>query len=391
MIQLMELIKGIYTMTYFYSKYIYPLQSKITLSKKLKFYLDNPKTKNEIEEVKTKIEATTDEMGSVIKGIDINKYPIVDINSLVDYMIKTFPENDSYSQSFVNKHKDCDVFELLARMWIIVRVDKEVIKAIIREQKKEKSVFEDRGMIYVPYVSPESIIFNKLRGYCILLGLLTNSDEYFDEGETTLLMSTDFYKMPGDLSGKIFAHGMNYFDLEKMGLARFRTFPEIEDILISYAQKIDNVIEHANKDKLLYVANLLTVASEYSMDSRASLLILVSIIEMLLTHSPDYRRFNVEDSISKQFQLKIAILLHEQDKSRNLSKIKQKIKNLYNIRSKIAHGDFKELDRILKKKTEYQHPDIYFGDLNQELYFIIKVIIQKYIDDKEFIEFLKES
>jgi len=377
-------------MTYFYSKYIYPLQSKITLSKKLKFYLDNPKTKNEIEEVKTKIDAST-EMGSVIKGIDINKYPIVDINSLVDYMIKTFPENDSYSQSFVNKHKDCDVFELLARMWIIVRVDKEVIKAIIREQKKEESVFEDRGLIYVPFESPESIIFNKLRGYCILLGLLANSDEYFYEGGTTLLMSTDFYKMPGDLSGKIFAHGMNYFDLEKMGLARFRTFPEIKDIVISYAQKIDNVIEHANKDKLFYVANLLTVASEYSMDSRASLLILVSIIEMLLTHSPDYRRFNVEDSISKQFQLKIAILLHEQDKSQNLSKMKKKIKNLYNIRSKIAHGDFKELDRILKKKTEYEHPDIYFADLNQELYFIIKVIIQKYIDDKEFIEFLKES
>ena len=378
-------------MAYFYSRYIYPLQSKITLSKKLKFYLDNPRTQNEIEEVKTKIEATTDEMGSIIEGIDINKYPIVDINTLVDFMIKTFPESDSYSQSFVNKHKGCDVFELIARMWIIVRVDKEVIKAIIREQKKEESVFEDRGLIYVPFESPESIIFNKLRGYCILLGLLANSDEYFYEGGTTLLMSTDFYKMPGDLSGKIFAHGMNYFDLEKMGLARFRTFPEIKDIVISYAQKIDNVIEHANKDKLFYVANLLTVASEYSMDSRASLLILVSIIEMLLTHSPDYRRFNVEDSISKQFQLKIAILLHEQDKSQNLSKMKKKIKNLYNIRSKIAHGDFKELDRILKKKTEYEHPDIYFADLNQELYFIIKVIIQKYIDDKEFIEFLKES
>lgn len=392
-IQLMQQIKGIYTMTLFYSRYIYPLKSKITLSKKLKFYFDNPKSQSEINKVKTQIKANTDETGSIFKGIDIdiNKYPTVDINFLVDLMIKNLSKNDSHFQSFINKHKDCDVFELLARMWIIIRVGKEVINGITKAQEEEEIVFKDKGLTYIPYESLESITFNKLREYCLLLGLLTSSDEYFYEGGASLLESTDFFKMPGNLSGIIFAHGMDYYDLEKMGIGRLKPFPEIKDTVISYAQKIDNVIEHSNKDKLLYVANLLSAASEYSIDLRASLLILVSIIEMLLTHSPDYRRFNVEDSISKQFQLKIAILLHEQDKSKNLSKIKQKIKHLYNVRSKIAHGDFKELDKIVKKKTEYQHPDLYFGDLNQELYSIIKVIIQKYLDDKQFIEFLKKS
>ena len=46
-------------------------------------------------------------------------------------------------------------------------------------------------------------------------------------------------------------------------------------------------------------------------DDSLILLSLVSIIEMLITHNPENSRFNVEESISRQFINKTTFLLYE--------------------------------------------------------------------------------
>jgi hypothetical protein len=72
---------------------------------------------------------------------------------------------------------------------------------------------------------------------------------------------------------------------------------------------------------------------------------LVAIIEFVLTRNPDFSRFNVEDSINKQFQLKTFVLAERVTASGktfgsiDFAAVNSSLKNLYNIRSKIAHGD----------------------------------------------------
>ncbi len=82
-----------------------------------------------------------------------------------------------------------------------------------------------------------------------------------------------------------------------------------------------------------------------------NVVLLTSIIEFMLTRNPDFNRFNVEDSINKQFQLKASLLIYQNDKKRNLLKIKEDLKNIYNLRSIIAHGDFENLKKLIKKKS----------------------------------------
>ena len=60
---------------------------------------------------------------------------------------------------------------------------------------------------------------------------------------------------------------------------------------------------------------------------------LISIIELLLTHSPNNNRFNVEDSINKQFQLKAGIVINKYDKTQ-LAEIRNRLKYFYSLRFK---------------------------------------------------------
>ena len=116
-------------------------------------------------------------------------------------------------------------------------------------------------------------------------------------------------------------------------------------------------------------------------------LMLVSIIEFLLTHSPDTSRFNVEDSIRKQFQLKAGVIISEHFKDK-LSFIANNLKKMYDIRSMIAHGNFFEIEKFVKMKKKDKEFD--FFDLVEELFNYVSIIIKAYIENPNYIESLKK-
>lgn len=132
--------------------------------------------------------------------------------------------------------------------------------------------------------------------------------------------------------------------------------------------------EQTPKEKLLFVGNLLRVILHETYDTKVKLLLLVSIIEFLLTRNPNFDRFNVEDSISKQFTLKAATLIYLNDKQRSLEKIRDDLKVIYAQRSNIAHGNY-----ISQEEEE--------GYLNslQLLYVYIKAILEEYLIDRNFV------
>lgn len=76
---------------------------------------------------------------------------------------------------------------------------------------------------------------------------------------------------------------------------------------------------------------------------------LISLIELLITHNPDSGRFNIEESITKQFVGKMLLILYENDNKIDSEKLKKELKFTYSIRSAIAHGDYINLEQQLNK------------------------------------------
>jgi uncharacterized protein YqgQ len=114
-------------------------------------------------------------------------------------------------------------------------------------------------------------------------------------------------------------------------------------------------------------------------------LILTSVIELLVTRNPDTSRFNVEDSINKQFQLKASILVYLNNKETDIEDVKKRLKTIYQQRSNVAHGNFSEIDKVTKKEGMHG----YYDSLISDLYAYNRAIIEEYLKDTKFVEFIK--
>lgn len=131
-----------------------------------------------------------------------------------------------------------------------------------------------------------------------------------------------------------------------------------------------------------------------SMYSTYNFVGMVSIIELLLTHNPNYNRFNVEDSITQQFTQKTLFLLYLSDNSIDLDFFKILLKTIYGIRSNIAHGSIcticakgNTFYNYIKsnKSTEFESytidEQLYFF---RKLYYITCRVIEMYIKHRDF-------
>lgn len=171
---------------------------------------------------------------------------------------------------------------------------------------------------------------------------------------------------------------------------RWHFYPKIKDALTQASALLENNLDK-NENKLLYIGDTLRISANNRADKKIQLVMLVSIIELLLTHNPDFKRFNIEDSISKQFILKSSILIYLQNKSKDINSIKSRLKTIYSIRSAIAHGNFKEVDKFIKNLSKKEGQEEYFEDLITDLHQYIKCILNQFLSDSSFVEFLKEN
>ena len=139
----------------------------------------------------------------------------------------------------------------------------------------------------------------------------------------------------------------------------------------------------------MYIANLLKTVEHDISDEKFKLVTLVSVLELLLAHSPKYNRFNVEDSINKQFRLKTSALVYLNDKSRDLDHIDHRLKTIYSLRSNISHGNFKAVQRYIDNLSRRGGEEEYFSDLLSDTYTFIRAVLIEYLKDSNFVEFLK--
>lgn len=140
-------------------------------------------------------------------------------------------------------------------------------------------------------------------------------------------------------------------------------------------------------DALEYAGETLDAVRDTS-NSKFKLVLLVSIFEMLLTHNPDFRRFNVEDSISRQFLLKTAVLLDRAGRT-DLELVKRSLKKLYDLRSAIAHGDFARVAKVLQVGKNREDSEV--ADQVSLAYNYLRSTIRQLLLSPDYVRFLKEN
>jgi hypothetical protein len=144
--------------------------------------------------------------------------------------------------------------------------------------------------------------------------------------------------------------------------------------------KISLSQKQSTEQKIIHVGNQLRISYNHTNDPELMLILLVGIIEYLLTRNPDSNRFNVEDSINKQFRLKTAIAINADNHLLKLNELNQTLADIYDQRSNIAHGNFIE---------NYSQKEIVNSVL--KLYQYLKHILNTFISNRELIEYLKDS
>ena len=306
-------------------------------------------------------------------------------------------ERSNYVSNYFERNKKKSLIDILCGMWIIVRYGNEDDGFETFEDDREK-VFQ---MLFSRPDSDFVNNFNDLSYYCHILSLLANDFEDEYNGDTFLL-SNSFYDLfmssvNANISETIELFLSNNF-LLKTGnyIKTWLYWLDGQEYLKSCVRRLDSLIvqgfiaekgkklrpsqQQSPKEKLLHIGKRLKTSYEHNKDPELVLLLLVGNIEYLLTRNPDTNKFNVEDSIGKQFRLKCGIIIHKQNEGIDLVQLNDELREIYDQRSDLAHGNYNKdfnLDKIIKS--------VY------SLYSFNKYMINEYIEDIVLIEYLKDN
>ncbi|WP_299584668.1 hypothetical protein [uncultured Sunxiuqinia sp.] len=378
-------------MTFALTKYIFPIQQEICLSNKLGFVLDNPRTPEEIAIVRNYISESIDDRDRS------EQTSLAPISIRLGISLSDLKANiEGYSLDYYNQNPEKSLLDILSETWIIIRFKEHEEFSKILENKDE--------LIHVMLTNNDSEYakeFKALSSYCHLVSLLIENDSHY-HGESFLLNKNPydifFSNKNTDVYETVEAFTNTNFSLksDEERQKNWKYWLDIhEEILIAVSQ-LESLIEQGiyqergkklrisqrqtPLQKLLHMGGILKTSYDNVRDPELMLLLLVSIIEYLITRNPDTSRFNVEDSISKQFKLKCATLIHNQDKDYKLQELSQQLNRIYSQRSDLAHGNYKE--------------DFKLDDVVNSVYLLYKFnkhILNEFIKDRDLIDYLKEN
>lgn len=382
-------------MAFALTKYIYPLEAELALSELLNFTFDNPRTDEEIELVERFITPTIED--ALAQGESI----ILPLHKRAAFSIYIFKENlkekgsDSYTLKYYSEIDGKSIIRILAETWIIIRL-------------KDSSEFDDLmsksmsllSAVYSKAESEYSKSYNELADYCHLVSLLSNGFERY-HGESFLLSNHPYEifseaineHVPWPIESHIAFNNSFKYDSR---YPNWHYWTDGLNSILSYALKIDSLMKQdafrekgkpirvsqkqTPKQKLFHIGRLLKTSYEHFRDPELMLLLQVSIIEYLITRNPDTNKFNVEDSISKQFKLKCAILVHIRDQEYDLLKLNNELSEIYSQRSDLAHGNYREAINI----------DQLFETVAL-LYKFNEHVLNVFISDRALIDYLKDN
>lgn len=351
----------------------FDISNKLYLSKYFNFYLRNLNS----EEENFFFEILKNEYKKIIKKYGLKnayeEYKIVKENSTVDYMMKSlrmFSIADYFSL--------CEL-KILVRIYL-TESNKETYEPVMDDFKTNNisKVLRNylRRLIVIDY--DRELLLEKLKKYD---NSKTTEDALILEFRKSFI---NFYNYINRV--KISYDIYNYRDskynssilfLSKLGKTTFesRNNRNLVDKFIN--------IKDDNFDNFMFIIE--TFYSENNKSYKKEITDYVTLLEMFVTHSPSTNRYNVEDSISKQFVEKISAsfsLTHSIKNKIDLEDFKKELKYMYNYRSKLLHGEVLEMNKQLNKFLEIPY---YSSRRNNDIdkdYYKIKGIIEKYMSNR---------
>lgn len=351
----------------------FDISNKLYLSKYFNFYLRNLNS----EEENFFFEILKNEYKKIIKKYGLKnayeEYKIVKENSTVDYMMKSlrmFSIADYFSL--------CEL-KILVRIYL-TESNKETYEPVMDDFKTNNisKVLRNylRRLIVIDY--DRELLLEKLKKYD---NSKTTEDALILEFRKSFI---NFYNYINRV--KISYDIYNYRDskynssilfLSKLGKTTFesRNNRNLVDKFIN--------IKDDNFDNFMFIIE--TFYSENNKSYKKEITDYVTLLEMFVTHSPSTNRYNVEDSISKQFVEKISAsfsLTHSIKNKIDLEDFKKELKYMYNYRSKLLHGEVLEMNKQLNKFLEIPY---YSNRRNNDIdkdYYKIKGIIEKYMSNR---------
>lgn len=387
------------------TKFICPIEKKIPLSKYFGFYFDNPRTPEEIELVRGVVKKSWD-LSEIYDGFLYQRFPmkkevpkdnVVTFESIIEQFCNTyFPKKKTREVLTEIEGSSEKIIDFYTKNWVIVRYDNPEMRTELASLKKTREVHRQKGIKSV-FMLDDDHIFEERRSnlidYSYLVSLISNGNDYFG---WNFLLTDSKYEIQEDMPQMpimtCILHQMigikSKLDDPSACQFNFHSFIKAAEPfikLIDKKLKTDSFKEE--EEFLLYIGN--SIASSKPRDNEFSSLVrIVGIIEMLLTHQPDFNRFNVDESITKQFVLKTAIVANLANSKISLEDTKKNLKEIYTQRSNIVHGNFKEVNKFIKKLKKEER---YFSELISNCYQFSRMCIVKYLEDPKFIKFLKES
>lgn len=390
--------KPVFKFDFLLTTFIYPLKEPLVISKELGLILDNLRTNEEIKFFEEAVK------GAVNKK---NKSASKDSASLKDYLEyfrEVFEPIDPFVKEFFQDYNSDQLERQVAKMLVVLRFksDRNSDNIIKQHRSGIKNLDLDGEKIDGEQFVLEMNRANAIN-YSYLLSLLIHKRNKFFEGESFLVNPHNYYVLNKRLKSnlnEIISSWLFGIAAIKKHISNNTNSQTTEShdwgILSLYLSRINEVsndfdflFKQGKEEQLIYVGELIKESS-FIYDEKTKLIALVSAIELLLTHNPDNNRFNVEDSITKQFVLKTAIIIYGRDKSKGIDLLGARLKEIYTQRSNIAHGNFNEYNKFLTNLEKRSDNDMLFVSLIEDCYWFLKLIIEAYCEDYQYINFLKK-
>lgn len=366
-------------------------------------YFDNPDTDDEIREVARELKKMNyefrapfpEEKNQVDEGVITLRY----LFEQMKFANKEHPE----LVHFYEKNKEIeDIYIIFAKMSIIIRFDKVLEE---KELKKQYSIFINPDMLPISNKEKEEMKRKQEAAKKMPIGLANINYQ----SAKKLVMMLKFLYNKKDYSNKF-----NFISEleERYNYLMYDTFiPFLQDIqeksqkdykfkniIFDYMKIIEIIGESYKEEEFVFICERLLEGDNIKYkNEKGYLIVIISLIEMLLTHKPKYS----EDSIKKQFVGKNKYIAYLNDKNIDLKKVEKELSIAYDLRSDIAHGNFDSLkkseERLLEfydlKKGEgfeYKDLDYIIETVSCEMEERLKQILYIFFKDKNELDLIKK-
>lgn len=337
-------------------------------------YFDNPRTMKEIEIV-----------ANILREAYTSFIPFSEIKDTVllekvkDTFYEKYKDNETVQLSKKDNHYK-NIYYHLAKNWVIVRFDSQdgVINegnTILSNEEIVRLDGQDLLNNYKNYVKTVKFIN--------LLTFISLENNRLLEHSLLIPECFDFFQNGNDFKavGDLFWCWFPNYTNTKENLDDFTDFMSL---FTKLKQNEKFIIERLDDPFVIFIADNLEVYRHLD-DDKMKIVSLVSMIELLIAHKPNGERYNIDDSIRKQFCNKILLILHLNNALEDLKETEKLLIHIYDLRSAIAHGNFESIGEICEKIYIWRfHNDKTFIDtynfcVESDILHYINGLLQNYL------------